>query len=183
MFWWTINIWIEISSFLFFRLTLLSPRFATYRTSSTTSIHVAVEPSFHAGFLQTHTHTHTHTVFSLRFTSFQIQQNQLKQNSLAGGFLQEIFISLTEGVQQTLPHQLLQVLHVTCKSWCIMGTACYCSCECDEDQGGWALPLGNLLSNVWWRFSAANCDARAPPWPSNTAKYARRDLHNTQIDR
>lgn len=33
------------------RLTLLSPRLATYTMSSTTSTHVAVEPSFHAGFL------------------------------------------------------------------------------------------------------------------------------------
>lgn len=33
-------------------MTLLSPRFATYRTSSTTRADTAVEPSFHTGDLQ-----------------------------------------------------------------------------------------------------------------------------------
>lgn len=37
------------------KLTLLSPRLATYTMSSTSSTQVAVEPSFHAGFLPTQT--------------------------------------------------------------------------------------------------------------------------------
>lgn len=41
-------------------------------------------------------------------------------------------------------------------------------------------PLGNFLARLWWRFSAANREARAPPWPSNTAKYETRDLRDTQ---
>lgn len=40
----------------------------------------------------------------------------------------------------------------------------------------WNAPLGNFLARLWWRFSAAYRDARAPPWPSNTAKYESRDL-------
>lgn len=45
----------------------------------------------------------------------------------------------------------------------------------------WNAPLGNFLARLWWRFSAAYWDARAPPWPSNTAKYESRDLCDIQI--
>lgn len=37
-------------------------------------------------------------------------------------------------------------------------------------------PLGNFLIRFWWRFCAANFEARTPPWPSKTAKYETRVL-------
>ena len=50
--WRMIIIWIKIITKAITTMTLLSPRFATYRTSSTTRADTAVEPSFHTGDLQ-----------------------------------------------------------------------------------------------------------------------------------
>lgn len=40
--------------------------------------------------------------------------------------------------------------------------------------------MGNFFARFWWRFSAANWEARAPPWPSNTAKNETRQLYKGQ---
>lgn len=90
------------------QLTLLSPRLATYTTSSTTSTQVAVEPSFHAGFLlQKHFWSFTAAHFGVR--SFFCFCGLL----LAGGFLQKVFVCLTKRIQETFLNQLVQMFAVS----------------------------------------------------------------------
>lgn len=94
--------------------TLLSPRLATCTILSTTSTQLAVEPSFHAGFLLHNTIekrlNDSHHQFTLEMSSAEFIHAAEKSLLLARRLLQKVLVCLPERVHETFFNQLVQIL-------------------------------------------------------------------------